>query len=132
MAALLVAPSASPSEARPQDATAIDAGASIERHVAIGEEHLYRITLTAGECAEVIVEQRGIDVVVQARREGDTDHVEFQEEVRPNGQERVEIVADEGAAYILAVAASHGIYSGTYTDSRRRPSRRNRFRPLDV
>ena len=83
--------------------------------MAIGEEHLYRITLAAGEYAEVIVEQRGIDVVVQARREGDAGHVEFQEEVRPNGQERVEIVADEGAAYILAVAASQGIYSGTYT-----------------
>jgi CHAT domain-containing protein len=112
--AALVAPSPAPSEPRQQDATAIDAGASIERHVAIGEEHLYRITLTAGECAEVIVEQRGIDVVVRAGREGGTDHVEFQEEVRRNGQERVEITADKGGVYILAVAPSHGVYSGTY------------------
>ena len=113
LAALHVRPSAAPSEAG-QDATALDAGASIERHVAIGEEHRYRITLAAGQCAEVIVEQRGIDVVVQARREGATDHVEFQEEVRRDGQERVEVVADDGGTYILAIAPSHGIYSGTY------------------
>ena len=136
--ALLVARPAAPSETQPQDATALDAGASIERHVAIGEEHLYRITLAAGEYAEVIIEQRGIDVVVQARREGATDHVEFQEEVRRDGQERVEVVADEGAAYILAVAPSHGIYSGTYairvatrraaTDSDRSMSEARRLR----
>ena len=113
LAALHVRPSAAQSDAR-QVATAIDAGASIERHVAVGEEHLYRITLAAGQYAEVIVEQRGIDVVVQARREGATDHVEFQEEVRRDGQERVEVVADDGGAYILAIAPSHGIYSGTY------------------
>ena len=114
VAALLVAPSPAPSEPRQQDATAIDAGTSIERHVANGEEHLYRITLTAGECAEVIVDQRGIDVVVRARREGGTDHVEFQEEVRRNGQEQVALTADEGGVYVVAIAPSHGVYSGTY------------------
>ena len=113
LAALHVRPSAAQSDAR-QVATPIDAGVSIERHVAIGEEHLYRIALTAGEYAEVIVEQRGIDVVVEARREGATDHVEFQEEVRRNGQERVEVVVDDSGSYILAIAPSHGIYSGTY------------------
>ena len=114
MAALLVARPADPSATQPQDATALDAGASIERHVAIGEEHLYRITLAAGQYAEVIVEQRGIDVVVRARREGGADDVEFQEEVRRNGQERVDVVADKGGVYVLAIAPSHGIYSGTY------------------
>jgi len=114
LAAVLIARPAAPSEGQPQDATALDAGASIERRVALGEEHRYRITLAAGQYAEVVVEQRGIDVVVQARREGATDHVEFQEEVRRNGQERVEVAADDGATYILAIAPSHGIYSGTY------------------
>jgi tetratricopeptide (TPR) repeat protein len=114
VAALLVAPVPAPSEPRRQDATALSSGASTERQVAIGEEHLYRITLTAGECAEVIVEQRGIDVVVRARREGGADEVEFQEEVRRHGQERVNLVADGEGTYILAIATSHGVYSGTY------------------
>ena len=114
VAALAVALTPAASEPRQEDATAINSGAAIERHVAIGEEHLYRITLAAGECAEIVVEQRGIDVVVRARREGGADAVEFQEEVRPNGQEHVDVVTDTGGAYILAVATSRGIYSGTY------------------
>ena len=36
------------------------------------------------------------------------------------------------AAYILAIAPSHGIYSGTYAIRVADPSRRNRFRSLDV
>ena len=100
--------------------------------MAIGEEHLYRITLAAGQYAEVIVEQRGIDVVVQARREGGTDHVEFQEEVRRDGQERVEVVADDGGAYILADRTQSRYLFRHVCHSRGRPSRRDRFRPLDV
>jgi len=115
VAAFLVVLSPAASEPRQQEILAIDSDGTIERHVAIGEEHLYRVTLAARECAEVIVEQRGIDVVVRARREGGTDNVDFQEDVRPNGQERVDVVAEEGGAYILAIATSHGIYSGTYT-----------------
>lgn len=114
VAALLVALSPAASEPRRQDVTALDSNGAIERQVTIGEEHLYRVTLAAGECATVVVEQRGIDVLVRAHREGSTDDVEFQEEVRPNGQEQVEVVAEKGGTYILAIATSHGIYSGTY------------------
>ncbi len=112
--ALSVALSPAASEPRQQVATVIDTGAAIERHVAIGEEHLYRLTLAAGECATLVVEQRRIDVIVRARRADGIDVVEFQEEVRPNGQEQVEIVADKAGVYILAIAPSYGIYSGTY------------------
>ena len=62
----------------------------------------------------MLVEQRGIDVVVRARRASDAEAVEFQEEVRRTGQEHVEIVADKGGVYTLAIATSRGIYSGTY------------------
>jgi CHAT domain-containing protein/Tfp pilus assembly protein PilF len=114
VAALLVVLSPAASEPRRQDVTPLDSNGALERQVAIGEEHLYRVTLAAGECATVIVEQRGIDVIVRARREGGTDDVEFQEEVRPNGQEQVDVVAEKSGTYILAIATSHGIYSGTY------------------
>jgi CHAT domain-containing protein/tetratricopeptide (TPR) repeat protein len=106
----------SPASSAPHDeaAIAIDAGAAVERSVAIGEEHLYRITLAAGECAAVMVDQRGIDVVVRVRRAGDGDVVEFQEEVRRNGLERVDIVAEQPGDYLLAIAPSRGIFAGTY------------------
>ena len=141
---LSVALSSTASEPRQQEAAAIDSGAAIERSVAIGEEHRYRLTLAAGECATVVVEQRGIDIVVRASRDGETDVVEFQEEVRRTGQEQVDVVANEAGAYTLAIAPSRGIYSGTYavrlvtrraaTDSDRSmyEARRLRSRGLDL
>ncbi len=141
---LSVALSSTASEPRQQEAAAIDSGAAIERSVAIGEEHRYRLTLAAGECAAVVVEQRGIDIVVRASRDGETDVVEFQEEVRRTGQEQVDVVANEAGVYTLAIAPSRGIYSGTYairlitrraaTDSDRSmyEARRLRSRGLDL
>ena len=144
LAVLSVELSSTAAEPRQQEAAAIDSGAAIERSVAIGEEHRYRLTLAAGECAAVVVEQRGIDVVVRASRDGETDVVEFQEEVRRTGQEEVHVVANEAGVYTLAIAPSRGIYSGTYavrlvtrraaTDSDRSmyEARRLRSRGLDL
>ena len=109
-----VALSSAGSEVRRQEAVPIDSGEAIERFLSIGEEHLYSLTLTAGGCAEVLVEQRGIDVIVRVHRASDGEVVEFQEEVRRTGQEHVEIVADEAGIYTLAIAPSRGVYSGTY------------------
>ena len=47
------------------ETTALDSGQPIERRLARGEEHRYQLTLTSGEFASIIVEQRGIDVTVQ-------------------------------------------------------------------
>jgi CHAT domain-containing protein len=111
---LSVALSSSADEPRQQDALPIDSGTAIERSVAIGEEHHYTLTLTAGECAEVLVEQRGIDVVVRVLRAGSNDVVEVQEDVRRDGRELVTVVAPEAGIYTLAVSPSHGVYSGSY------------------
>ena len=132
LAALSVALSSAASEPRRQEATAIDAGAAIERHVAIGEEHLYRITLAAGECAEVIVEQRGIDVIVRARREGDTDDVEFQEEVRRDRPGAGGGRGRRGGRLHPGDRPQSRHLFRHVCHSRGHPSRRNRFRPLDV
>jgi CHAT domain-containing protein/tetratricopeptide (TPR) repeat protein len=42
----------------------LEPGKAIERELAIGDLHDYRITLAAGEFARIVVEQRGIDVTV--------------------------------------------------------------------
>src|SRR5215813_2800724 len=46
------------------DAPVLEAGKPIEREIAGGEAHSYQLTLTAGQYARVVVDQRGIDVVV--------------------------------------------------------------------
>src|SRR5688500_3262293 len=84
--ALLVARPQAATEPHQRQATALDPGVAIERHVALGEEHVYRLTLAEGECATIVVEQRGIDVVGRAHRSGGGQVVEFQEEVRRNGR----------------------------------------------
>ena len=45
-------------------ATALEPGKPVERELAGGQSHSYSIALTAGQYLHVVVDQRGIDVVV--------------------------------------------------------------------
>ena len=96
---------------------------TIERALARGQEHRYQLALNAGESARVIVEQRGIDVVVQARGPEGALLAEVQDEVTNQGYETVDLVADADGPYILAIAPAPGIVvAGSYAirlDSRR-------------
>jgi CHAT domain-containing protein/Tfp pilus assembly protein PilF len=99
-----------------EDAMALDPGALILRHLSRGESHRYHLPLAAGDCARVVVEQKGIDVVVQVRDADDEEIDEFQEEIRPNGEEGVEVVAGRAGTYTLIVgAADASIAPGIYT-----------------
>jgi len=108
---------------RPEVAIALDPGALFLRRLSLGEEHRYQLPLTEGEFARVIVEQKGIDVVVRVRGTGDEDIDEFQDEIRSQGSERVDVVAARAGTYTLTIVAAEGaIESGLYTirlDSRR-------------
>src|SRR6478609_596941 len=44
--------------------TTLEPGAIVERELGRQDEHLYQLTLAQDECVSVIVEQRGIDVIV--------------------------------------------------------------------
>ena len=74
---------------------------TIERALARGQEHRYQLALNAGESVRVIVEQRGIDVVVQARGPEDALLAEVQDEVTSRGHETVDLVADADGTYTL-------------------------------
>src|SRR5262249_26309958 len=98
-------------------------GSLILRQFSRGEEHRYRLPLSAGECARVVVEQKGIDVVVHVRGEDGTEIDEFQDEGRPEGGERGDVGAAKTGADTLTIAAAGGAGApGFYTirlDSRR-------------
>jgi hypothetical protein len=47
-----------------KDARPLDPGKPIERELAGGQSHSYQIRLTEGQYLRVVVEQRGVDVVV--------------------------------------------------------------------
>jgi len=107
----------------PGDVAVLDSDALIERHLSRGEEHHYQLALTAGELARVIVEQQGLDVVVKVRDADDHTIDEFQEEIRRDGMERVDVVAGRAGTYALTVVPAEGVVDrGAYTirlDSRR-------------
>jgi CHAT domain-containing protein len=94
---------------------ALETGSPVERPLARGEEHRYRLALTAGEFASVIVEQLGIDVIVQVRGGDDSVISEFDDEIRSRGQEQVDIVADTGGTFTVAIKAAPGLVApGSY------------------
>jgi hypothetical protein len=76
----------------------------------------------------VIVEQKGIDVIVEVRDPDDHAIDEFQEENRPCAEEGVDVVAGRGDARSRIRPADGAAHPGDYTirlDSRR-PGRRPR------
>jgi hypothetical protein len=96
------------------DVTTLETGITVERELGPREEHPYQLALTQGDDVQVVVEQRGVDVVVQARRPDGSVIADFQLEITSQGQEQVDIVADAGGAYVLSVKHGPGIMSGSY------------------
>lgn len=89
-----------------QEVTRLESGRPIDRELSGGQEHRYEITLAQGQYASVIVEQRGIDVIVRLfGMEGQLIAI-FDNEYRNQGEENVELVAEVAGSYWLSVAAS--------------------------
>src|SRR6185295_14435904 len=88
------------------DRQTLEPGYRIERQLAGGEQHRYQIAMSAGDFVRVIVEQEGVDVTVRlADPDGDTI-AEFQDEIRPRGEEPVDVIADTDGTYTLTVKAT--------------------------
>jgi CHAT domain-containing protein len=90
-----------------KDARPLEPGKPIECEMAGGQGHDYRITLSAGQFMKVIVEQRGIDVVVGLLGPDAKQIMEFDSEIRSQGQETVWQVAEVAGSYRLNVKAKH-------------------------
>ena len=97
-------------------AMVLDFGAPILRRLSYGDAHRYRLALAAGEFARVVVEQQGIDVVVDVRDADDVEIDEFQDEIKAHGEEDVDIVATNAGTYTVTIASAAGtIEPGLYT-----------------
>ena len=77
----------------------LELGKAVERELKGGATHIYNLTLTAGQFVHVVVEQRGIDVVVVLIGPGEDKLFEVDS---PNGT--------QGAEPLLAVAEVSGRY----------------------
>jgi tetratricopeptide (TPR) repeat protein len=64
----------------------------------------------------IIVEQRGIDVVVQTRDVAGNIIADVDDEIRPRGQEQIDLTADVSGTYTVAISASPvALLIGSYT-----------------
>jgi len=98
-----------------EEVIVLEPGTTAERRLDRRQEHLYRLDLAKDECVSVVVEQRSIDVIVQARRPDGSVIADFQLEIRRQGREQADVVADVAGTYVLAITPAPGTVSGSYT-----------------
>jgi CHAT domain-containing protein len=92
-----------------QATVALEQDTAIERRLDRGEEHRYSITLKAGECAHVRVEQRGIAVVVGVYGRDGGLVADIQDDIRPIGVEDAAVVADAAGSFDIAIRPVPGV-----------------------
>jgi CHAT domain-containing protein/tetratricopeptide (TPR) repeat protein len=83
--------------------TLLEIGKPIERELAGGASHSYQLTLAAGQFCRIVVDQRGIDVVVTLYGPDGKKIVEVDSPNGVQGPEPVSLVAEIAATYRLEV-----------------------------
>jgi CHAT domain-containing protein/Tfp pilus assembly protein PilF len=92
-----------------QQTRQLEPGKAIERRLDGGESHYYayQLTLASGQYAKLVVEQRGIDVLVKLLGPNGKQITQFDSEFRLQGQETAELVAEEAGIYRLDVVGKY-------------------------
>ena len=90
-----------------QETTTLEPGKPIERELAGEQKHGYQIMLAEGQYARVVVEQRGIDLVVELLGTDGKSIADFDTEIRNQGEEKIEVVAVTAGNYLLLVKARY-------------------------
>jgi CHAT domain-containing protein/Tfp pilus assembly protein PilF len=86
-----------------RDVHALEIGKPIERGIARGERHSYQITLSANEFVHIVVEQRGIDVVVTMFGPSGQQITEVDSPNGAQGRERVLFVTSLAGNYHIDI-----------------------------
>jgi len=101
---LCVAFNATASDQDQTSAYTLTAGKPVAREMKGGEQHDYRVTLNAGQYARIVVEQKGIDVVVALPGTDGKPLLEADNNLSGNrGLEVVSLLADVTADYVFSV-----------------------------
>jgi CHAT domain-containing protein/Tfp pilus assembly protein PilF len=81
----------------------LESGKPIERELAGGQSHSYQITLTEGQYLNVVVEQRGIDVVVTLRGPDSKKLIEVDSPNGAQGPEPLQWIVEAAGIYRIEV-----------------------------
>jgi tetratricopeptide (TPR) repeat protein len=85
------------------DARPLEAGKPIEREIAGGQKHYYTITLESGQYLHLVVDQRGIDVLVTLFGPGKKRVIKIDSPHGMQGPEPVFAIAETSGTYRLEV-----------------------------
>src|SRR6266478_1828760 len=88
--------------------TSLQPGTPIERTLAAGQSHTYNISLEQDQFLHLVVDQRGIDVVVRAFSPAGSQLREFDSPNGTSGPEDVTLIAATSGAYLIEVAPLSG------------------------
>jgi CHAT domain-containing protein/Tfp pilus assembly protein PilF len=91
------------SEEKQSEIRKLEVGKSIERELKGGESHSYEIALEAGKFLNAVVEQRGIDVVVQVLAPDGKQLMEVDSPNGDQGPEPVPLITEAAGVYRLNV-----------------------------
>ncbi len=99
-------------EPAPAPPTPIEAGSAIQRDISGKAFDSYSIALNSGQCAQLVVAQLGIDIVVQVADSQKKVLAEFDAGGRTQGVEEVHLVADVAETYEIRVRARYSRLPG--------------------
>jgi CHAT domain-containing protein/Tfp pilus assembly protein PilF len=103
----------------------LEAGKPVERELTAnqGQAHSYQVSMAENQYASVIVEQRGIDVVVKCFGPDGKLVADIDSENRLNGEERAELVAKTSGAYRFDIEPRYKMLPGGHYQIRLGESR---------
>jgi tetratricopeptide (TPR) repeat protein len=85
-----------------QQSDSLEPGKPIERELSGGQSHSYKITMISGQYLQVVVAQRGIDVVALFTPDGKKIN-EVNSDPLIEGSETVSVIAEAHGAYLFEV-----------------------------
>ena len=97
-----------------QTPAVIELGKPIERSIDAGETQSYTVTLTAGQYAYIVVDQRGVDVVVSILAPDGTKLVRVDMPNGNRGPEPASLIAETTGAYRVDVLSTSPKLPGRY------------------
>ena len=98
-----------------KDAIDLETGKPIERELKAGEAHTYQVSLSLNQFLRVVVDQRGIDVVVSLFGPDGKQIAEVDSPNGTQGPEPVSVVSDAAGGYRLEIRSlEKGVPPGRY------------------
>jgi len=101
----LAAQFASSQTVETQPIATLESGKTIKREISGAQKQTFQIALEKGQYANVLLEQRGIDVLIRTFGADGKLIAEFDAELRTNGAENIEIAASETDVFKLEIEA---------------------------